>query len=63
MFGFSSGVMLAASDWLLLASAIVSSNQGSPLARFLLAVGFFFSVAVFWALDKVMPHLHLGFRL
>ena len=55
--------MLAASDWSLLASAIVSSNQGSPLARFLPAVGFFFSVALFWALDKVMPHLHLGFPL
>ncbi len=63
MLGFSGGVMLAASYWSLLAPAIVISRRGSVPEWFPPAVGFLFGGAVLWALDKVLPHLHLGFPL
>ncbi len=60
MLGFAAGVMIAASFWSLLAPAIeMSEASGQPgwlpaLAGFLLG-GFFL-----WAVDKVLPHLHMG---
>lgn len=60
MLGFAAGVMVAASFWSLLAPAIEMSGElGSlpwlpPLIGFLLGAGFLF------ALDKTLPHLHIG---
>lgn len=61
MLGFSGGVMLAASFWSLLAPAIEMSEAGSLPAWLPAAVGFFLGGACIWAIDKVLPHLHLGF--
>lgn len=60
MLGFAGGVMLAASYWSLLAPAIeVSSEQGwSPWIP--PAIGFLAGGAFLFALDKALPHLHLG---
>jgi ZIP family zinc transporter len=61
MLGFAAGVMIAASFWSLLSPAIemVRASGGTawvpPLIGFL-AGGFFL-----WAVDQILPHLHLGF--
>ena len=61
MLGFSGGVMLAASYWSLLAPAIEISAHG-PLPEWLPpTIGFLLGGACLWALDKILPHLHLGF--
>lgn len=63
MLGFAAGVMIAASFWSLLAPAIVmSEGKGIPVwvpaaAGFLLG-GIFLRV-----IDKILPHLHLGFPM
>ncbi len=60
MLGFAAGVMVAASFWSLLAPAIeMSAELGNrpwlpPLIGFLAGAGFLF------ALDKTLPHLHIG---
>lgn len=63
MLGFSGGVMLAASYWSLLAPAIVIADRGPWPAWFPPAVGFLCGGAALWLLDKLLPHLHLGFPL
>ncbi len=63
MLGFSGGVMLAASYWSLLAPAIQIAEHGPLPAWFPPLVGFLLGGAVLWALDKLLPHLHLGFPL
>jgi ZIP family zinc transporter len=61
MLGFAGGVMIAASFWSLLAPAIEMS-EGSGIAPWIPAASGFFLGAVFLRLiDKVLPHLHLGF--
>ncbi len=60
MLGFAAGVMIAASFWSLLAPGIeMAENMGvtpwvPAVVGFLLGGGFLF------ALDKAIPHLHLG---
>ncbi|MEQ8211495.1 MAG: ZIP family metal transporter [Lacipirellulaceae bacterium] len=61
MLGFSGGVMLAASYWSLLAPAIEISEQGSLPAWLPPAVGFLLGCAALWMLDKLLPHLHIGY--
>ena len=63
MLGFSGGVMLAASYWSLLAPAIAISEHGSLPAWFPPAVGFLLGCAAIWAIDRILPHLHLGFPI
>lgn len=63
MLGFSGGVMLAASYWSLLAPAIEISAHGPMPSWFPPAAGFLLGGCVLWALDKTLPHLHLGFPL
>ena len=60
MLGFASGVMIAASFWSLLAPAIeMSENMGLP--GWLPAVIGFMAGGVFlFAVDKTLPHLHIG---
>ena len=63
MLGFTGGVMIAASYWSLLAPAIEitpESNPGVPI-WFPAAVGFLGGALFLFALDKVMPHLHINF--
>ena len=59
MLGFAAGVMIAASYWSLLEPAIELSGGSwkEPVAGFLLGGAFL------WAVDKVLPHLHIGFPI
>jgi ZIP family zinc transporter len=60
MLGFAAGVMIAASFWSLLAPAIEMSRGGN-IPSFVPAVtGFLLGGAFLWALDRLLPHLHLG---
>jgi ZIP family zinc transporter len=62
MLGFAAGVMIAASYWSLLAPAIEMS-EGGVLPSWVPAVSGFLLGGVFLrAIDKVLPHLHVGFR-
>lgn len=61
MLGFAGGVMIAASYWSLLAPAITMS-QNKPLPSWIPpAVGFVLGGLFLWTLDKILPHLHIGF--
>ncbi|MES2644045.1 MAG: ZIP family metal transporter [Myxococcota bacterium] len=58
--GFAAGVMLAASCFSLLLPALALSRDG-PLPVWLPAtVGFLAGGAFLWALDRLVPHLHLN---
>jgi len=60
MLGFASGVMIAASYWSLLAPAIeMAEGLGTP-AWVPAAVGFLAGGLFLWAVDRLLPHLHLG---
>lgn len=61
MLGFAGGVMIAASYWSLLAPAIEMS-EGGLLPTWVPAVTGFLGGGVFLrVVDKLLPHLHLGF--
>ncbi len=63
MLGFASGVMIAASFWSLLAPAIEMAGEDSTLPAWLPAViGFLLGGAFLWGVDKLLPHLHVGFE-
>ncbi len=63
MLGFAGGVMIAASYWSLLAPAIEMSKDG-PLPVWVPAsTGFLFGGAFLMLIDKLLPHLHLGFSI
>lgn len=61
MLGFAAGVMIAASYWSLLAPAIEMSaaSGGSPWIP--AVVGFLSGGAFLGIVDRILPHLHLGF--
>jgi ZIP family zinc transporter len=61
MLGFAAGVMVAASYWSLLAPAISMSELMGRLAWFPAAVGFLLGGFFIRLIDKILPHLHLGF--
>lgn len=56
MLGLAAGVMIAASFWSLLAPAIEMSDGAWHQA----AIGFLFGALSLYAIDKTLPHLHLG---
>ena len=56
LLGFAAGVMVAASVWSLLIPAMEMSDHLGKLAFLPAAVGFVFLLA----LDRIIPHLHLG---
>jgi ZIP family zinc transporter len=61
MLGFAAGVMIAASYWSLLAPAIEMS-EGSGLPAWVPAtVGFLLGGAFLLGVDKLLPHLHIGY--
>ena len=62
MLGFAAGVMIAASFWSLLAPAIEVARKQNPVSAWLIpAVGFLLGVLFLRIIDKLIPHLHLGF--
>ena len=63
MLGFSAGIMIAASYWSLLAPSIEIAESRSGPAWLPATVGFLLGGACLWAIDKALPHLHLGFPL
>lgn len=61
MLGFAAGVMIAASYWSLLSPAIeMSAELGYP-AWLPPAIGFMLGGLSLRLVDRLMPHLHLGF--
>lgn len=63
MLGFAAGVMIAASFWSLLAPAIEMAEITSRLPAWIPAtVGFLLGGIFLWIADRLLPHLHLGFR-
>ena len=61
MLGFAGGVMIAASYWSLLAPAIEMSEGKDIPAWVPAVVGFLLGGIFLRGIDKVLPHLHLGF--
>jgi ZIP family zinc transporter len=62
MLGFAAGVMIAASYWSLLAPAIEMAEESALPAWVPATVGFLLGGAFLWGVDKILPHLHLGFE-
>lgn len=63
MLGFTGGVMVAASFWSLLAPGIEMS-EGEGFVKVIPAVvGFGLGALFIFGLDKVLPHLHVNFRM
>ncbi len=60
MLGFAAGVMIAASYWSLLAPAIEMSAHLGNMSWMPAAVGFLLGGAFLFAIDKILPHLHLN---
>ena len=61
MLGFAGGVMIAASYWSLLAPAIEMS-EGKDIPSWVPAVVGFLAGGIFLrGIDKILPHLHIGF--
>ena len=63
MLGFASGVMIAASIWSLLIPAIDMSKDKEIPAWVPAVVGFLLGGIFIWGVDKVLPHLHVGFSM
>jgi len=63
MLGFAAGVMIAASYWSLLAPSIEMAREMQLVPWVPAAVGFVMGGAFLWGVDKVLPHLHLGFPM
>ena len=64
MLGFAAGVMVAASYWSLLAPAIAMAEEEGNIAAWIpAAVGFLLGGLFLWGVDRVLPHLHLGFPM
>lgn len=62
MLGFAGGVMIAASYFSLLAPAIEINNVSTEPNIFKIIIGFISGALFLFALDKVLPHLHLHQR-
>lgn len=63
MLGFAAGVMVAASYWSLLAPAIEMAEEASLPAWIPATVGFLLGGVFLWGVDRVLPHLHLGYPM
>ncbi|TDB67518.1 ZIP family metal transporter [Arundinibacter roseus] len=62
MLGFTGGVMVAASYWSLLAPAIEMSEGEGFVKVMPSVVGFLLGALFLFALDKVLPHVHINFK-
>jgi len=63
MLGFAAGIMIAASFWSLLAPAIAMTEAAGKTPWIPAVIGFLSGGAFLFAVDKVLPHLHLGFPM
>ncbi|MBU2500403.1 ZIP family metal transporter [bacterium] len=61
MLGFAAGVMIAASFWSLLAPAIEMAEADGGDGWRPAVIGFLVGGAFLYLIDKILPHLHLGF--
>jgi len=61
MLGFAAGVMIAASFWSLLAPAIEMDEASGGIPWVPATVGFLLGGAFLWGVDKILPHLHIGY--
>lgn len=61
MLGFAAGVMIAASYWSLLAPGIEMAEDMGLIPWIPATLGFLLGGAFLWFVDKLLPHLHLGF--
>jgi ZIP family zinc transporter len=61
MLGFAAGVMIAASFWSLLAPAIEMAESSGAPPWLPALIGFLLGGAFLWGVDKILPHLHLGY--
>ena len=61
LLGFAAGVMIAASYWSLLAPAIEMSKGNDLPEWFPAATGFLLGGFFLRLVDRLLPHLHLGF--
>ncbi len=60
--GFAAGVMIAASFWSLLSPAIDLSEKAGLIPWMPPAIGFVLGALFLWIMDKITPHLHLGYN-
>ena len=63
MLGFAGGVMIAASFWSLLSPAIEMAQTDGIPAWIPAASGFLLGTIFLRLLDKVLPHLHIGYPM
>jgi len=63
MLGFAAGVMIAASYWSLLAPAIEMTEEAGGIPWVPAVVGFLLGGAFLWGVDKILPHLHIGYPM
>jgi ZIP family zinc transporter len=63
LLGFAAGVMIAASFWSLLAPAIEMAELDGKAGWIPAAVGFLLGGFFLWVVDKILPHLHIGFPM
>lgn len=63
MLGFASGVMIAASYWSLLEPSIEMSRQMALPSWFPPALGFLMGAVFLRIIDRLLPHLHIGFSI
>jgi ZIP family zinc transporter len=63
MLGFTGGVMVAASFWSLLAPAIEMSTGEGFTRVFPSVIGFALGALFLFSLDKILPHLHINFKM
>jgi ZIP family zinc transporter len=61
MLGVAAGVMIAASFFSLLAPAIAMAEESGATAWIPATLGFLLGGGFLWAVDKVLPHLHIGY--
>ena len=62
MLGFTGGVMVAASFWSLLAPGIEMTSGEGFYKVFPAAIGFSLGALFIFALDKLLPHIHINFQ-
>jgi len=63
MLGFAAGVMIAASFWSLLSPAIEMSTGHGIGPWFPAAAGFLLGTLFLRLIDKILPHIHIGFPI
>lgn len=62
MLGFTGGVMVAASVWSLIIPAM-NMSEGTGMVKLMpTLIGFLLGAGFLFALDKVLPHLHVNFK-